>query len=118
MEVTANSRTTHKLGNQLMAHTRRVLSLSEVGGASAELVSDDFPVFHVAAESKRAGKTSCARAKSERFSTGGSGAQVAEKPAQQAKRLVAAPFNFLLCPFLCLLATIIQKSAPAVFLIR
>jgi hypothetical protein len=29
-----------------MAHTPRVLSLSEVGEASAELVSDDFPVFH------------------------------------------------------------------------
>src|SRR5207248_3815465 len=30
-----------------MAHTPRVLSLSEVGEASAELVSDDCPVFHL-----------------------------------------------------------------------
>jgi len=29
-----------------MAHTPRVLTLPEVGEASAELVSDDFPVFH------------------------------------------------------------------------
>ena len=43
---TTNSRTTPKLGNQLMAHTPHVLSLSEVGEASAELVSDDYPVFH------------------------------------------------------------------------
>src|SRR5436853_3766586 len=35
------------------------------------------------AERKRAGKTSSARAKSERFSTGESGARVAEKPARQ-----------------------------------
>src|SRR5947207_9995909 len=41
---TTNSRTTPKLGNQLMAHAPRVLSLSEVGEASAELVSDDFPL--------------------------------------------------------------------------
>ena len=41
-----------KLGNQLMAHTPRVLSLSEVGEASAELVSDDFPVLHVARPSR------------------------------------------------------------------
>jgi hypothetical protein len=31
-----------------MAHTPRVLTLPEVGEASAELVSDDFPVLHVA----------------------------------------------------------------------
>jgi len=29
-----------------MAHTPRVLTLPEVGEASAELVSDDFPVLH------------------------------------------------------------------------
>jgi hypothetical protein len=29
-----------------MAHAPRVLTLPEVGEASAELVSDDFPVFH------------------------------------------------------------------------
>ena len=46
------------------------------------------------AEGKRAGKTSSARAKSERFSTGESGARVAEKPARQAKRFVAVSFNF------------------------
>ena len=41
-----------KLGNQLMAHTPRVLTLPEVGEASAELVSDDFPVLHVATRSQ------------------------------------------------------------------
>jgi hypothetical protein len=51
---------------------------------------------HSGQKGKRAGKTSSARAKSERFSTGESGAQVAEKPARQAKRLVAVPFSFLL----------------------
>ena len=42
---TTNSRTTPKLGNQFMARTPRVLSLSEVGEASAELVSYDLPVL-------------------------------------------------------------------------
>ena len=31
-----------------MAHTPRVLTLPEVGEASAELVSDNLPVLHVA----------------------------------------------------------------------
>ena len=35
-----------------MAHTPRVLTLPEVGEASAELVSDDFPVLHVATPSQ------------------------------------------------------------------
>jgi hypothetical protein len=54
---------------------------------------------------------------SERFSTSESGAQVAEKPTRQARRFVAVSFDSYFA-FLCLLATIIQKSAPGAFLIR